>query len=141
MTTPAAVEVPRLKVPAPVIEPPSRGTEWVPMVRVKPELIFSALACPGATPAPTVREPTFVPLVAFRLTLLLSWTGLFWRLLLPIVTADVLLGADPVDQLLPVSHAFEVLPFQLSGLAACAAAGASAASSAIELVLMDDFTP
>ena len=96
-----------LKVPAPVIEPPFRVTAWVPMVNVKPELMFNTqLAHPGAAPVPTVKLPMFAPLVAFKETLLLSWTGLW--VVLPIVTAEVVAGSAPVLQLVVVSQAFEV---------------------------------
>jgi hypothetical protein len=128
-------------VPGPVMEPPSKVTDLVPMVNVKPELMFNTFAVPGAVPVPTVKDARLVPDPPFKLTLLFNWTGLFVRLAM--VTALVLNGT-PALQLPAVSQAFELLPFQASGGATAraakganaTAAGKARASTAIETLFI-----
>jgi hypothetical protein len=117
---PKPLTVLALKVPRPVMDPPANVTVWVPMVNVSLRLMFNTAGVPGATPVPTVKLALLLPDPAFRLTLLLSCTGLLVRLL--IVTAEVAVGA-PFDQLPGVSQAFDVAPDHVSGFAACAANG------------------
>ena len=101
-----------LKVPGPVIDPPfsvtASGAHGQREARV--DVQHAACACQGPRQC---RRSSFhvAPLVAFKETLLLSWTGLW--VVLPIVTAEVVAGSAPVLQLVVVSQAFEVVPSQL----------------------------